>query len=222
MYLEVYPQVLGLSTVKVCSRCRELKPADSKHFGADRGKLRTYCRQCAHDYNVAHYSKNTDEMRARSRAYHHEHAAEKREEKRAYDREYARINAEKKRLKTAEFRENNPEYMIEWRANNAERLREWRKSEDGRRAGGAIAHRRRARKLEVGGSYTAADIEDIRKAQGNRCYLCGKSLKRGYHVDHFIPLALGGTNEPGNLRLACPKCNLSKGAKHPHELGRLI
>lgn len=71
------------------------------------------------------------------------------------------------------------------------------------------------------GSFTAADIEAIRKAQGNRCYLCGKKLKK-YHIDHFIPLARGGTNDPGNLRLACPKCNLTKSAKHPFELGRLI
>lgn len=71
------------------------------------------------------------------------------------------------------------------------------------------------------GSFTAADIREIRKAQGNRCYICGKKLKK-FHVDHFIPIALGGTNDPGNLRLACPRCNLSKNAKHPHTLGILI
>lgn len=222
MFLEVYPLVLGISTVKVCSRCGEVKPADSAHFSVNGDKLRSYCKQCARGFNHEYYANNADSERARSKAYHQAHGAEKREEKRVYDREYSRINSAKKRLKTAEFRKNNPEYMIEWRVNNAERLREWRKSEDGRRASGAIAHRRRARKLKVGGSYTAADIEDIRKAQGNRCYLCGKSLVRGYHVDHFIPLALGGSNNPGNLRLACPKCNLSKGAKHPHDMGRLI
>ena len=73
----------------------------------------------------------------------------------------------------------------------------------------------------AGGSFTAADIEAIRTAQGNRCYLCGARLKK-FHIDHFIPLALGGTNDAGNLRLACPTCNLSKGAKHPHDMGRLI
>jgi 5-methylcytosine-specific restriction endonuclease McrA len=221
VFLEVYPQVLGVSTHKVCTKCGELKPADSAHFSANRGKLRSYCRQCARGYNLAYYADNADEMRARSKAYHREHDAGKRQEKQAYDREYARANAEKKRQKAAEFRKNNPEYMVKWRLDHADRLRAWRKSEDGHKASGVIAHRRRARKLAVGGSYTPADIEAIRAAQGNRCYLCGKKLKR-FHIDHFIPLALGGTNDPGNLRLACPKCNLSKGAKHPHDMGRLI
>lgn len=71
------------------------------------------------------------------------------------------------------------------------------------------------------GSFTAADVEEIRKAQGNRCYICHKKLKK-FHVDHFIPIALGGTNDPGNLRLACPRCNFSKNKKHPHALGILI
>jgi len=71
------------------------------------------------------------------------------------------------------------------------------------------------------GSYTASDIEAIRIAQGNRCYICGKTLKK-YHIDHFIPIAKGGTNDPGNLRLACPKCNRRKHSKHPHDLGILI
>jgi len=34
-----------------------------------------------------------------------------------------------------------------------------------------------------------------------------------YHVDHKIPLALGGTNDLDNLTIACPPCNLSKGIK---------
>ena len=221
MFLEVYPQVLGVSTHKVCSRCGELKPANSAYYGASRGKLRTYCRQCASDYNRAYYDKNADAMRARSRKYHQEHDTENREKKRAYDREYSRNNAAKKRQYAARFRAERPEYMVKWRSINAERLREWRRSPDGKAAGSAIAHRRRARKLEAGGSFTAADIEAIRVAQGNRCYLCGKKLKK-YHVDHFIPLAKGGTNDPGNLRLACPKCNQSKNAKHPFELGRLL
>jgi 5-methylcytosine-specific restriction endonuclease McrA len=71
------------------------------------------------------------------------------------------------------------------------------------------------------GSFTAADIEAIRVAQGNRCYICHKKLTK-YHIDHFIPLALGGTHDPGNLRLACPKCNMSKHDKHPHDMGLLI
>ena len=43
-----------------------------------------------------------------------------------------------------------------------------------------------------------------------------------YHVDHVIPLILGGSNGPENLVIACPRCNLSKGAKMPHEFSERL
>ena len=39
--------------------------------------------------------------------------------------------------------------------------------------------------------------------------------KGKYHVDHRMPLSLGGSNYPDNLQLLCPTCNLSKSATHP-------
>jgi len=33
------------------------------------------------------------------------------------------------------------------------------------------------------------------------------------HIDHMVPLANGGGNDPTNLQLLCNKCNLAKGAK---------
>ena len=32
-------------------------------------------------------------------------------------------------------------------------------------------------------------------------------------IDHIKPIALGGTNEPGNLRVICNSCNSRKGAR---------
>jgi 5-methylcytosine-specific restriction endonuclease McrA len=81
---------------------------------------------------------------------------------------------------------------------------------------------RKANRRAAGGHFTSADIEAIRVAQGNRCYICRKELGNVYQIDHFIPLALGGSSDPGNLRLACPLCNQRKNAKHPHDLGILI
>lgn len=41
-------------------------------------------------------------------------------------------------------------------------------------------------------------------------------------IDHHTPLALGGTNDPENLTVACQRCNSIKGAKHPDEAEVLI
>ena len=57
--------------------------------------------------------------------------------------------------------------------------------------------RREIRKGRVranGGAYTKQDIVEIRARQGDTCAYCGVNLDRGGHVDHIIPLSLGGSN----------------------------
>jgi DNA-directed RNA polymerase subunit RPC12/RpoP len=77
--------------------------------------------------------------------------------------------------------------------------------------------RRRARKRNAEGSFSSEDVLLMKKSQGNRCWYCQKSLEAGYHIEHRVPLSRGGSNNPSNLVLACPSCNLSKGDKLPSE-----
>lgn len=51
---------------------------------------------------------------------------------------------------------------------------------------------------------------------GKTCAYCG-ATDGDFHIDHVIPVALGGTNDLENLRVACSTCNLSKGAKSLEE-----
>ena len=44
---------------------------------------------------------------------------------------------------------------------------------------------------------------------------CKQQLGNDYHMDHIMPLALGGTNTDDNIQLLRPTCNLSKHDKHP-------
>lgn len=86
---------------------------------------------------------------------------------------------------------------------------------------------RRAKQFQSGGSHTPSDVQDIRRLQKNRCALCAINLRRiKSHVDHIMPLALGGSNGRRNLQILCEACNLSKGAKHPivfaNSLGLLV
>jgi len=41
----------------------------------------------------------------------------------------------------------------------------------------------------------------------NTCAYCGAEAK---HVDHIIPVAAGGTDDPENLTAACARCNIQK------------
>jgi 5-methylcytosine-specific restriction endonuclease McrA len=67
-----------------------------------------------------------------------------------------------------------------------------------------------------GGKHSPVDIENLYSLQAGNCYYCGTTLfeqngRKGYHIDHFVSLTSGGTNELQNLVLACPPCNLEKG-----------
>lgn len=52
-----------------------------------------------------------------------------------------------------------------------------------------------------------------------RCQLCFRDLSglgrpvRDLHLDHIIPLAMSGSNDPTNFQLSCQECNLSKGGR---------
>lgn len=48
-----------------------------------------------------------------------------------------------------------------------------------------------------------------------RCVYCGKTKDESrIDVDHVIPVASGGTNDPGNLVAACTACNIGKSKLH--------
>lgn len=73
----------------------------------------------------------------------------------------------------------------------------------------------RARRCNATGRHTAANIAQLLVLQKSKCPVCRISLKFGYHVDHVIPLANGGSNGKENIQLLCPKCNQLKHAKDP-------
>jgi 5-methylcytosine-specific restriction endonuclease McrA len=77
----------------------------------------------------------------------------------------------------------------------------------------------RVRALDIGapGSCTIEDVFEQYRKQDGKCYWGGAELKEDYHMDHYIPLAQGGSNDPENIVLSCPYHNLSKGGKLPRE-----
>lgn len=83
-----------------------------------------------------------------------------------------------------------------------------------------MAANRRARERNAEGSHTRADIDALWTLQKGKCTWCLKALDRAtMHVDHFLPLSLGGSNDRKNLRLSHEHCNLTKAAHHPIDHG---
>ena len=55
---------------------------------------------------------------------------------------------------------------------------------------------------------------EILSRDGFACVYCGADSTQ-LHVDHVIPQALGGTDDPSNLATACADCNAGKASTSP-------
>lgn len=87
----------------------------------------------------------------------------------------------------------------------------------------ASANNRRARIKEVGGTFTAKDIDKLFLSQDGLCTACDENLSiSGYEIDHIYPISKGGSNWPENLQLLCPPCNREKSAKLPEEWEKIV
>lgn len=64
----------------------------------------------------------------------------------------------------------------------------------------------------------------LRQRQGKRCFYCrclmgpwGSGQKREATIDHYIPIANGGSDERSNLVAACKVCNEAKADMDPDD-----
>lgn len=59
---------------------------------------------------------------------------------------------------------------------------------------------------------------EVLKRDNHTCRYCGaKAPDVTLHVDHVIPVALGGSDKPDNLVAACETCNLGKASTTPDD-----
>lgn len=173
---------------------------------------------------------NRDYKREQDRQYRLDHL----EERRAYEAQWQRDNPDKVKARNQRWVERHPEQakasakvrQLTYRQSMRGKARRQMRSDlhrDEIRAYNRmrylipvvrerhLAKARRRRMAE--GNFTPSDIRALYDEQEGRCAYCGITLHGHYHLDHLIPLARGGTHNPDNLRIACPTCNMSKGAK---------
>lgn len=174
-------------------------------------------------YREAH----PEESKARAAKYYQEHKQQSAEKSKRWRAENIERANEMARISMAKRRVESPEeakaYADSYRAANQEHLNEihraWHAANP--EASRAIYARKRAKREGVDGRFTKDDIRRIAKLQRNRCAYCRiKITARTWHIDHIMPLALGGTNWPTNLQLTCAPCNTRKQAQHPIDFAR--
>lgn len=145
---------------------------------------------------------------------------------RVMSRDWARANPQKVYEKNKRRRPSITEYQREYRKENRDHVnknqRMYRRNNKERVL--AYAANRRSRILGSGGIWSEFDIKHMLVDQDGWCAepTCRADLgETGYHVDHIMPLSLGGSNWPDNLQCLCPSCNLRKGSLHPDEWGKV-
>ena len=128
-----------------------------------------------------------------------------------------------RRQRYANLRSTPELYAIELQ-NNRARVQRWvvENPDKARRLRQVQAQRRRARERNIAGSFTRRDLERLFKLQCGKCAYCRVKLGRKHHVDHIVPVAKGGTNDPSNLQLLCIPCNRKKAARDPLDFARLL
>jgi len=182
-------------TVKPCRKCGAV---DRTKSGA--------CRSCQKQAVLRYQRSNPDRVKATAKKYYDKNKCKRVAAAYAWNRQ----NPDKFKKNEAKWREKNKDYIRikakEWQLKNPEKVKHMRIRGD---------HNRRTRLLSNGGELSSGIVKKLLNAQKGKCACCGKSLKGGYHLDHIIPLALGGKNSDDNVQLLTPKCNLKKGAKHP-------
>lgn len=123
-----------------------------------------------------------------------------------YRKEYRNKNRNELCKKHAEWKANNKEsvakYQAAYYANNKDKARTY-------------WNNRRSLKLLCGGKLSLDISERLYLLQKGKCACCGAELGKKFHLDHIVPLAMGGENIDSNMQLLTAKCNLQKWAKHP-------
>lgn len=180
---------------KVCPACLCTKVLDKQFFHVSRtGNGRTgytpRCKVCACLARKTYYYANV----AAEKERHWEWTQKNREKVNAHARKSRNKHSEKYKERDKAWRLKNKAVIL---ANN------------------------RARKAAIRQAdrepYTGDDLLQMWYAQSGLCFYCNVPLFAHYHVEHMIPLSRGGADKLENLCLACPTCNLRKGAKTAEE-----
>ena len=135
-------------------------------------------------------------------------------------------NPEKQQASRDAWAASHPDQLkaskASWAKRNAPKQRAWftRWAKANPEKGRLRSKTRKALRRAGGGTIRPSDIARLSVLQRGKCAMCKCSLRFGFHLDHIMPLKLGGTNRPSNAQLLCPTCNCSKGARHPVDFAR--
>lgn len=199
--------------MKQCSKCKEWFPRTSEYFFRHKRMndgLQAWCKTCLSRSKRQWEKENPAKVSATKKKTRSKYKSHIQEYNRAYhQRRRSELVARMAKRRDAD-RASYREYHQRWRSNHGESVR--------------VTHHKR--RVHIGNSdkhFTKEDVKLQYRSQKGLCWWCGQKLGKKWDVDHRIPLDKGGSNSAGNIVIAHPRCNQSKGSKFSWEWnGRLL
>ncbi len=206
---------------KPCSKARgaawreanpeRLKANKQAYHAANRGKINAR--------SAAWYEGNKDLAKANAAVRNAD--PERRAARKAANAAWEDANREKVNAAHAAWNAANPEkrqaitaaYYAAHKEDCTTRNQAW--SAANRPAKRAHWQNRKAKARKAGGKLSPGLTAKLLELQRGKCACCGLSLGSKFHMDHIVPIALGGANVDANIQLLRSTCNLQKHAKHP-------
>lgn len=189
-----------------CPSCRSKER--KKYYYKNQEKAQQYTRQWNAD--------NKERKSATGKAYYAAH----REEDLKRRKRYAKENFEKEAARKSKWYQDNKERLLPLMR---ESKKKWRSTPKGKALTNAYSRKRLANKrAAIKENSKVAEIYKqalLLQQKLHSCVSCDDPLELDIHVDHIIPVKMGGKTEPNNLQLLSARENLKKGAKAYSVLG---
>jgi len=196
------PVLLLTSSMSLeCRYCGLTKPPEEF-------RSKNQCKECRNAHHRQYNRDNRDKIKANQKRWNKKNQPK-----------IAEISARSHQKNKESISRRGKEYRKENKTRIRARIVQWRLDhpEEYRERCRVKGANRRAQLRNAGGRFSSADLSEIHTRQRGLCFYCETKLGAIFHIDHFIALSNGGSNDPSNLRLACPRCNVLKGASNPHE-----
>jgi 5-methylcytosine-specific restriction endonuclease McrA len=186
--------------IKFCKKCQ---------IETERYESGGHCKICRAKYRDAnrekakqHYKNNFETYAKKQKDYKQKNL----EKIKARNIQHRKDNIEKFKIKDATYYEKNKNKIKESQSIYYEKHKKEFLIRN---------HNRRVKQIGNGGVLSKGIEKQLFALQKGKCPCCKKNLDNKFHLDHIVPIALGGTNTDDNVQLLHAGCNLKKKAKHP-------
>jgi 5-methylcytosine-specific restriction endonuclease McrA len=184
-----------MATIRLCPKCQTetVRHADGK------------CKPCSKTRDAARYAANAEKSIASATAWRHANP----ERAKATSAAWAKANRDRRNLaRVARFAtspDKREKRKVAHSALQKANLEACRISKQNRKA----------KQRENGGTLSKGLSAKLFTLQRGKCACCSLPLGTNFHLDHIVPIVLGGPNADSNIQLLRQRCNIQKKAKHP-------